>query len=84
MNTQYFMNDSLIKINGIIKNFNAKDIKLSSKYILVISPRIESGKQTEAFYNIDGDLFEKIDENTIKVISKKLLNILIHIIYCIK
>ncbi|MCL1658400.1 AhpC/TSA family protein [Elizabethkingia miricola] len=72
LNTQYFMNDSLIKINGIIKNFNAKDIKLSSKYILVISPRIESGKQTEAFYNIDGDLFEKIDENTIKVISKKI------------
>ncbi|MDQ1097166.1 MULTISPECIES: TlpA disulfide reductase family protein [Chryseobacterium] len=71
--SQFFMSDSLILINGTIKDFNLKDIKLPEKYRLVTSPGIKAGRQTNALFNIDGDLFENVNSKTIQIIKEKII-----------
>lgn len=70
--SQYFMNDPLIAINGEIKDFEVKNIQLSEKYKLVTSPEIKAGKQTEALFNTDADLFETISPKTVQTIKEKI------------
>ncbi|MBK1896139.1 AhpC/TSA family protein [Chryseobacterium paridis] len=71
--SQFFMSDSRILINGTLKDFNPKGMMLQSKYKLVSSPSIISGKQTDALYNIDTDLFEgKTTNDKINLIQEKI------------
>lgn len=65
--TDVFMPETKIIIEGKlildeIPNTNTKLGKINLK----------GGKQTEAYYNIDDDLFEKIDNNTAKIVKEKL------------
>ena len=72
INSQYFFSDSIISITGKMKDFKTKDISLNAKYKIVISPRISAGLQTKALYNINADLFEKINEHTLQSIKEKI------------
>lgn len=71
--SQFFMSDSLVVINGEIKDFNSKNIQLSEKYKLITSPTIKAGKQTEALFDIDADLFEKITDTTFSIVKGKII-----------
>ena len=68
-----FYSDPVIIING---NFEMdspiKGYILPPNIKNVKGPTLKAGKQTEAFYNVDGDLFEKIDDKTIQIISEKI------------
>ncbi|WP_294199192.1 TlpA disulfide reductase family protein [uncultured Chryseobacterium sp.] len=70
--SQYFFSDSIISINGQLKEFNPKDLTLDPKYKLVTSPKISAGMQTNALYNIDCDLFDDTNTKNIKLIENKI------------
>jgi thiol-disulfide isomerase/thioredoxin len=72
INSQYFFSDPIISIKGKLKDFKAKGITLEKKYKIVISPKISAGIQTEALYNIDADLFDKINDSSIQIIKEKI------------
>ncbi|MCL1674363.1 TlpA disulfide reductase family protein [Elizabethkingia meningoseptica] len=69
---QYFFSDSVIAINGKLKDFVTKDLELSEKYKLVTSPVITAGRQTEVLYHTDRDLFEDITPEKINSIKEKI------------
>ena len=70
-NSQFFLSDSIITINGLLKEVNPINIKLSEKVKLTTSPKMKTGYQTNALFHTDGDLFDNINKNTYnKVISK--------------
>lgn len=71
-NSPFFLSDSVIIINGKITDFTPKDLKLSEEYKFVIAPQIIAGKQTEALYNTDNDLFETIAPEKINMIKEKI------------
>jgi thiol-disulfide isomerase/thioredoxin len=71
-NTSLFLSDATILINGNIKDESFNGIKFGPNIKLVSSPKILGGKQTEAYYNIDSDLFENINSKTIEIIREKI------------
>ncbi|MFP3599292.1 thioredoxin-like domain-containing protein [Chryseobacterium sp. SIMBA_029] len=71
-NTSLFLSDSIISISGNLIEEDLKDLKLPTKIKLVTIPKIIAGKQNQAYYNIDGDLFERIDNKTIQTIKAKI------------
>ncbi|MDV7698423.1 AhpC/TSA family protein [Chryseobacterium soli] len=71
-NTSLFLSDSIISISGNLIEEDLKDLKLPTKIKLVTIPKIIAGKQNQAYYNIDGDLFERIDNKTIQTIKEKI------------
>ncbi|WP_027380190.1 TlpA disulfide reductase family protein [Chryseobacterium daeguense] len=66
-----FMSDPFIKINGEFFDNTPNGFPEHIRSVDLKTP-IKSGIQTEAFYNIDGDLFEKINAQTIQVIKEKI------------
>lgn len=70
--TEAFLSDPSITINGNLKYDTLVGIQLSPDRKPVTGPPLKAGQQTEAFYNIDGDLFDKIDAKTITIIKEKL------------
>lgn len=71
LNQSRFLSDSAIIINGKIFDNTPKEFSKKTRLIDLKSPII-AGKQTEALYHIDEDLFYKIDNKTIAVIKEKL------------
>ncbi|KQT20693.1 hypothetical protein ASG22_17110 [Chryseobacterium sp. Leaf405] len=71
-NTPLFISDSIISISGNLKEWDTKDLKLYNNTKLATIAKIYGGKQTEAYYNIDGDLFDKIDHKTIQTVKEKI------------
>lgn len=70
--TEAFLSDPLIEINGNLKYDTLVGIQLPPDRKPVTGPPLKAGKQTEAFYSIDGDMFEKIDDKTIVTVREKL------------
>ena len=70
--TNVFLSDPVININGNLKYDTLVGINLPADKKPVTGPPLKGGKQTEAFYNIDGDLFEKIDDKTIRTVKEKI------------
>lgn len=71
--TTVFYSDSIIVINGNLREKPPNpEFILPKNMIEVRGPKLVTGKQTEAYHNIDGDLFEEIDDNTIQTIEEKL------------
>lgn len=71
--TNIFLSDPTITINGNLTYDEYTGIQLPPDKKPVTGPPLKSGKQTEAFYNIDGDLFEKIDNKAIQTIKEKIV-----------
>lgn len=71
LNQSRFLSDSAIIINGEIFDNTPKEFSKKTRLIDLRSPII-AGKQTEALYHIDEDLFYKIDTKTIAFIKEKL------------
>ncbi len=67
-----FMSDPFIKINGIFFDNTPKGFPKNIRSVDLKKP-IVTGIQTEAFYNVDGDLFFKINPQTIQVIKNKII-----------
>lgn len=68
-----FYPDSLIVINGkFIEDSPIEGFVIPNNIKSFTGPLDKFGKQTEAFFNIDGDLFEKIDNNTYLIVKEKL------------
>ncbi|CAM4424594.1 TlpA disulfide reductase family protein [Flavobacterium terrigena] len=71
-NSQFFLSDSIIIINGKLIDNSPIGILNDSKTKFVNSPEIKAGYQTNALFHTDGDLFDNINKNTY---SKVLLKI---------
>lgn len=71
--SQFFMNDPQITINGELKDFVSKNIQLSENYKLVTGPELAAGNQTEALFNVDADLFENINTGTAQTVKDKIV-----------
>lgn len=70
-NSQFFLSDSIIIINGKLFDNSPIGILNDSKTKFVNSPVIKAGYQTNALFHTDGDLFDNINKNTYsKVFSK--------------
>lgn len=65
-----FLTDSVIKITGSIKD-NPISVN-STKFKYSHITKIKGGYQTNAYFNIDGDLFDYINENTANIVQKKI------------
>lgn len=66
-----FLSDSIITINGKLKEINPVGIKFDGKTIFTEAPKLNAGPQTDAMYHINGDLFDYINKDTYnKVLSK--------------
>lgn len=70
--TSLFLSDPTVVINGKIKENVIPALNLPSNIKLVNSPPIVAGQQTEAYYNVDGDLFEHINAKTFTVLKQKI------------
>lgn len=70
--SQYFFSDSIISINGNLKEFETKDIILQPRYKIVTAPKISAGMQTKALYNTDCDLFDDYNEKSFSLIKDKI------------
>jgi len=70
--TSVFLSDPIIKINGNLKYDTLVGIQLSPDRKAVTGPPLTAGKQTDAYYDIDGDLFENITAKTIQIITAKV------------
>lgn len=70
--TEAFLSDPTITIDGNLKYDTIIGIQLPPDRKPVTGPPLKAGQQTEASYNIDGDLFDKIDAKSIKTIKEKL------------
>lgn len=70
--TEAFLSDSLIRMDGKLSYDKIVNLQLPPDRKSVKGPSLKAGKQTEAYYNIDGDLFDKIDTKSIKTIKEKL------------
>jgi thiol-disulfide isomerase/thioredoxin len=71
LNQSRFLSDPTININGKIFDNTPKEFPQKTRLVDLKSPII-TGKQTEALFHIDGDLFDKIDAKTIKIIKEKI------------
>lgn len=71
LNQSRFLSDSAVIINGEIFDNTPKEFSKKTRLVNLKSPII-AGKQTEALYHIDEDLFYKIDAKTIAVVKEKL------------
>ncbi|MFC6266842.1 TlpA disulfide reductase family protein [Frigoriflavimonas asaccharolytica] len=72
--TSAFYSDSIITINGdLTYDEDIPGYKLSDNIKNVTGPPLKGGKQTEAYYDINGDLFEKIDKKTIEAVAQKII-----------
>ncbi|HIB8189553.1 TPA: DUF4369 domain-containing protein [Elizabethkingia anophelis] len=71
--TNMFLSDSIMTINGKLTYDSFNGFKLPEDKKPVTGPPLIAGKQTDAFYNIDGDLFENINNKTIKTIQEKIV-----------
>jgi thiol-disulfide isomerase/thioredoxin len=70
--TDVFLSDPIIIINGNLKYDTLVGIQLPPNRKSVTGPPLKAGQQTEAFYNIDGDLFENITPSTFLIVKEKL------------
>jgi thiol-disulfide isomerase/thioredoxin len=70
--TSVFLSDSNIIMNGDLKYNTYIGITFPDDKKPVTGPPLITGRQTEAYYNIDGDLFENINQNTFKIVKEKL------------
>jgi len=71
--TDVFYSDTIISLHGKFKeNPPIKGYKLPYNIKDVSGVAIKAGRQTEAYYNIDGDLFDKIDHKTIQTVKEKI------------
>lgn len=70
--TSVFLSDSIIEIMGNLKYDTLVGIQLPPDRKPVTGPPLKAGQQTEAFYNIDGDLFDKIDSKMIQTVKEKI------------
>jgi thiol-disulfide isomerase/thioredoxin len=71
--TEAFLSDPTIIINGNLKYDTLVAIQFPANRKPVTGPPLKAGQQTEAFYNIDGDLFENITPETFLIIKEKLI-----------
>ena len=71
-NTSTFLSDSVISIKGNIKDFTPKELMLTEKVKLVEGPPIITGRQTEVYYNTDGDFFDNVKSNKTNIIKEKI------------
>ncbi|MCU7613102.1 AhpC/TSA family protein [Chryseobacterium sp. GMJ5] len=67
-----FLSDSTIIINGKTFDNTPTSFPENVKSITLFSPII-TGKQTDALYHIDEDLFEHITPKTVSIIKEKLI-----------
>ena len=73
--TNVFYSDSIITINGNFKEeASIPGYEMPKNIKDVRGPKLVTGKQNDAFYSIDGDLFEKIDAKTIQIVKEKIEN----------
>ncbi|HAH55556.1 MAG TPA: hypothetical protein DCM02_09845 [Flavobacterium sp.] len=72
-NSTYFFSDSIVTIKGKITEFEPVSVKLSEKVKLVVGPKIFAGYQTNALYNLDGDLFENINKTSYNIVLSKII-----------
>lgn len=71
--TNVFYSDTIISLNGKFKeDLPIKGYELPYNIKDVSGVVIKAGRQTEAYYNIDGDLFEKINDKTIRTVQDKI------------
>ncbi|MCS3868153.1 thiol-disulfide isomerase/thioredoxin [Chryseobacterium ginsenosidimutans] len=71
--TNVFYSDTIISLNGKFKeNLPITGYELLYNIKDVSGVAIKAGRQTEAYYNIDGDLFQKIDDKTIQTVRDKI------------
>lgn len=70
--TEAFLSDPTITIDGNLKYDTIVGIQLPPNRKPVTGPPLKAGQQTEAFYNIDGDLFDKIDGKMIQTVKEKI------------
>ncbi|WP_415325471.1 thioredoxin-like domain-containing protein [Chryseobacterium sp. MMS23-Vi53] len=70
--TEAFLSDPTITINGNLKYDTLVGIQFPPDRKPVTGPPLKTGKQTEAFYNIDGDLFDNIDGKMIQTVKEKI------------
>ncbi|GAA4158266.1 hypothetical protein GCM10022217_19310 [Chryseobacterium ginsenosidimutans] len=71
--TDVFYSDTIISLHGKFKeNPPIKGYKLPYNIKDVSGVAIKAGRQTEAYYNIDGDLFDKIDGKMIQTVKEKI------------
>lgn len=71
--TEAFLSDPTIIINGNLKYDTLVAIQFPPDRKPVTGPPLKTGQQTEAFYNIDGDLFENITPEIFPIIKEKLI-----------
>lgn len=67
-----FMSDPLITIKGNMEEYTPVNIKLPTDVILVNSPKIQAGKQTEALFNTSETIFTNNNLYNITTIKEKL------------
>jgi thiol-disulfide isomerase/thioredoxin len=70
--TEAFLSDSLITMDGKLSYDKIVNLQLPPDRKSVKGPPLKADKQTEAYYNIDGDLFDKIDSKTIQTVKEKI------------
>jgi thiol-disulfide isomerase/thioredoxin len=70
--TEAFLSDPTITIDGNLKYDTIVGIQLPPNRKPVTGPPLKAGQQTEAFYNVDGDLFDKIDGKMIQTVKEKI------------
>lgn len=71
--TDVFLSDPTIIINGNLKYDTLVGIQLPPDRKPVTGPPLKAGQQTEAFYDVDGDLFDNITPKTFPIIKEKLI-----------
>ncbi|WP_144891238.1 AhpC/TSA family protein [Flavobacterium tiangeerense] len=71
-NSQFFLSDSLISLDGEFTEFKQDGVELPEKVKIVTMPKIKAGYQTNALFNSDGDMFTNISKNTYEKIEAKI------------
>lgn len=71
-NSALFMSDSTIIIKGKLTEYCPIGIQKNTKTKFVDFPRIKAGYQTNALFNVDGDLFDNINKNTYNKVLLKI------------
>nr|WP_314492372.1 TlpA disulfide reductase family protein [uncultured Chryseobacterium sp.] len=71
--TNVFYSDTVVSLKGKFKeDLPIKGYELPYNIKDVSGVSVKAGRQTEAYYNTDGDLFEKIDDKTIQTVQDKI------------
>ena len=70
-NSEFFLSDSIITINGSFTDNTPVDVFVG-KTKFVTTPKITAGYQTNALFHTDGDLFDNINKDTYKKVASKI------------